>query len=118
MTIQGKGGPIEVLPVLQSHGEIASLGFRFGNVAYSADIKALPEACQHGRARGLDRRRVAQAPASEPFQSRRGLALDRRIKPKRAILTNLHTDMDYDALRAELPPIVEPGFDGMSFTVG
>src|SRR5665647_899718 len=43
VTIQGKGGPIEVLPVLQSHGEIASLGFRFGNVAYSADIKALPE---------------------------------------------------------------------------
>ena len=36
------GGTIEVLPVLQNHGEISSLGFRFGNVAYSADIKRLP----------------------------------------------------------------------------
>jgi phosphoribosyl 1,2-cyclic phosphate phosphodiesterase len=38
-----------------------------------------------------------------------------RVKPKRAILTNLHTDMDYAALRAELPPHVEPAYDGMSF---
>ena len=42
MTIDGQGGPIEALPVLQNHGDIPSLGFRFGNVAYSADIKSLP----------------------------------------------------------------------------
>ena len=39
VTIEGQGGPIEALPVLQDHGDIPSLGFRFGNVAYSADIK-------------------------------------------------------------------------------
>ena len=43
VTIDGQGGPIEALPVLQDHGDIPSLGFRFGNVAYSADIKSLPE---------------------------------------------------------------------------
>ena len=32
-----------------------------------------------------------------------------------AILTNLHTDMDYATLCAELPPGVEPGYDRMSF---
>ena len=42
VTIEGQGGPIDVLPVLQDHGDIASLGFRFGNVAYSADLKRLP----------------------------------------------------------------------------
>ena len=42
VTIDGQGGPIEVLPILQEHGDIPSLGFRFGNVAYSADIKSLP----------------------------------------------------------------------------
>ena len=36
-----------------------------------------------------------------------------RIKPKRAILTNMHTDLDYEALRARLPPHVEPAYDGM-----
>jgi phosphoribosyl 1,2-cyclic phosphate phosphodiesterase len=37
------------------------------------------------------------------------------VKPKRAILTNLHTDMDYAELRATLPPHIEPGYDGMTF---
>jgi phosphoribosyl 1,2-cyclic phosphate phosphodiesterase len=38
-----------------------------------------------------------------------------RVKPKRAILTNLHTDMDYAVLTAELPIHIAPGFDGMTF---
>jgi phosphoribosyl 1,2-cyclic phosphate phosphodiesterase len=39
-----------------------------------------------------------------------------RLKPKRAILTNMHIDLDYATLRAELPPHVEPAFDGMTFS--
>ncbi len=39
--------------MLQQHGDIASLGFRFGNVAYSADIKSLPAASLPAMA-GLD----------------------------------------------------------------
>ncbi|HEY5090967.1 MAG TPA: MBL fold metallo-hydrolase, partial [Polyangia bacterium] len=42
VTVDGQGGPIALLPILQDHGDIPSLGFRFGNVAYSADIKSLP----------------------------------------------------------------------------
>ena len=36
-----------------------------------------------------------------------------RLKPRRAILTNMHADLDYDELRARLPPHVEPAYDGM-----
>ena len=36
-----------------------------------------------------------------------------RIKPKRAILTNMHSDLDFEELRARLPPHVEPAYDGM-----
>jgi len=36
-----------------------------------------------------------------------------RIKPKRAILTNMHSDLDFEELRAKLPPNVEPGYDGL-----
>jgi phosphoribosyl 1,2-cyclic phosphate phosphodiesterase len=35
------------------------------------------------------------------------------VRPRRAILTNLHTDLDYDTLRARLPDHVEPAFDGL-----
>jgi phosphoribosyl 1,2-cyclic phosphate phosphodiesterase len=39
------------------------------------------------------------------------------VKPRRAILTNLHTDFDYETLRRELPEGVEPAFDGMRITL-
>jgi len=117
VTIQGQGGAIEVLPVLQNHGDIASLGFRIGNVAYSADIKALPPESLSAMA-GLDVW-IVDALRKSPHPSHFNLdeALDwiARVKPKRAILTNLHTDMDYAELRATLPANVEPGFDRMSF---
>ena len=40
-----------------------------------------------------------------------------RVKPRRAILTNLHSDLDYEALRARLPPHVEPAYDGLGVTL-
>ena len=39
-----------------------------------------------------------------------------RAKPKRAILTNMHVDLDYETLRRELPPHIEPAYDGMVVT--
>ena len=41
-----------------------------------------------------------------------------RLKPERAILTNLHTDLDYEVLRGQLPAHVEPAFDGLSRDAG
>ena len=41
------------------------------------------------------------------------LALIEDLKPRRAVLTNLHSDLDYDRLLAELPAGVEPAYDGM-----
>jgi phosphoribosyl 1,2-cyclic phosphate phosphodiesterase len=37
-----------------------------------------------------------------------------RVKPKRAILTHLHVDLDYETLRRELPPHVVPAYDGLA----
>ena len=117
VTISGQGGDIVAVPVLQAHGDIPSLGFRFGNVAYSADIKSLPDESLP-LMQGLDVW-IVDALRKAPHPSHLNLAealhwID-RVKPKRAILTNLHTDMDYEALRAELPPNVEPAFDMMRF---
>ena len=117
VTINGQGGPIEVLPVLQNHGDIPSLGFRFGNVAYSTDIKNLPPASMVAMA-GLDVWIVdalRKPPHPSHFNLDEALEWIARIKPKRAILTNLHSDMDYEVLRTTLPPGVEPGYDRMTF---
>ena len=40
-----------------------------------------------------------------------------RLKPRRAVLTNLHADLDYDVLRGKLPVNVVPAFDGMGLTL-
>ena len=39
-----------------------------------------------------------------------------RVAPKRAVLTHMHVDLDYDTLQRELPDGVEPGYDGMVLT--
>ena len=40
-----------------------------------------------------------------------------RVKPKRAILTNMHIDLDYETLAAETPAHVDPAYDGLRLTV-
>jgi phosphoribosyl 1,2-cyclic phosphate phosphodiesterase len=113
--IEGQGGIVEVLPVLQDHGDIPSLGFRFGNVAYSADIKNLPPESVAALA-GLDVWIVdalRRAPHPSHMNLDEALAWIGRIKPRRAILTNLHAELDYETLRRELPPHIEPAFDRM-----
>jgi phosphoribosyl 1,2-cyclic phosphate phosphodiesterase len=115
VTIAGQGGPIEVLPILQAHGDIPSLGFRFGTLAYSCDLSGL--AAEGIKAlQGLDVWIVdalREAPHPSHFSLTDSLAWIERLKPRRAILTNLHSDLDYEKLRARLPVHVEPAYDGV-----
>jgi phosphoribosyl 1,2-cyclic phosphate phosphodiesterase len=116
IAVEGPGGPITAMPVLQGHGDIPSLGFRFANLAYSADLKDLPA----DSAKLLDALDVwivdalRYAPHGSHFNVAEALGWIERLKPKRAILTNLHADLDYDELRKKLPPHVEPAYDGLT----
>lgn len=117
VTITGPGGPIVALPVLQKHGDIASFGFRFGSVAYSCDLSGIPPDSAAALADLevwiVDALRERQHPSH--FSVSDALAWIERLRPRRAILTNLHSDLDYAVLRKRLPPNVEPAFDGMAF---
>jgi phosphoribosyl 1,2-cyclic phosphate phosphodiesterase len=115
VAITGPAGPIEALPFCQDHGDIESLGFRFGNVAYSSDLHDMPEESAEALA-GLDLWIVdalRHTPHPSHFSVTDALAWIERLKPARAILTNMHTDLDYEALRRSLPANVEPAYDGM-----
>jgi phosphoribosyl 1,2-cyclic phosphate phosphodiesterase len=120
ITIGGEGGTITALPILQEHGDISSLGFRFGNLGYSCDLSGMP-AESAAALTGLDVWIVdalRHRPHPSHFSLADALAWIERLKPRRAILTNLHGDLDYAVLRKELPPNVEPAFDGMTISVG
>jgi len=117
ITIEGKGGPVAALPFLQEHGDIPSHGFRFGKVAYSCDLSGMPPESADALA-GLDvwiLDALRYRPHASHFSLADALNWIARLKPRHAILTNLHADLDYEALRKHLPPNVEPAYDGMAF---
>jgi phosphoribosyl 1,2-cyclic phosphate phosphodiesterase len=115
VTITGEGGTITALPYLQDHGDIASLGFRFDNVAYSSDLVRLPDESV-AAVEGLDLwiiDALRYRPHPTHFSVDDALAWIARMKPRQAILTNMHSDLDYDELAARLPENVVPAYDGL-----
>jgi phosphoribosyl 1,2-cyclic phosphate phosphodiesterase len=119
VTISGKGGEITALPFPMQHGSTQALGFRIGNFAYSCDVNDLPVASQKAL-EGLDLWIVdalRYRPHPSHFSVDETLAWIARIQPKRAVLTNLHTDLDYEELSAKLPENVEPAYDGMRLSI-
>jgi phosphoribosyl 1,2-cyclic phosphate phosphodiesterase len=103
----------------QEHGGVRSLGYRFGPVAYSSDVNSLDDdafAALEGAACWIvDALQYKPHPTHANLET--ALSWIARLKPQRAILTNLHTSMDYETLRRELPKGVEPAYDGLEITL-
>jgi phosphoribosyl 1,2-cyclic phosphate phosphodiesterase len=118
ISVSGAGGTISAMPFRQIHGNIDSLGFRFRDIAYSSDISDIPKE-SNAMLEGLECW-VIDALRHEPhpthFHLDRALAEIERFKPKKAILTNLHVDLDYRHLCNVLPKNVVPAFDGLEFS--
>jgi phosphoribosyl 1,2-cyclic phosphate phosphodiesterase len=113
--VDGRGGAIEAMPIPLDHGEITALGFRFGNVAYSPDVGGIPESSvpllQGLSVWIIDALRAT--PHSSHLSVSQALAWVARVGAKRAILTHMTVEIDYDTLSRQLPPNVEVGYDGM-----
>ena len=119
VTIAGEGGEITLLPVLQKHGNITTFGFRIGNLLYSCDISGINEqSLLH--LENLDIWIVdalRRPPHPSHFNLEQSLDWIKRMKPRQAILTNLHIDMDYQTISGETPDNVMPAFDGMKIDI-
>jgi phosphoribosyl 1,2-cyclic phosphate phosphodiesterase len=119
ITIEGEGGPLTFEPLPQIHGDILSVGFRIGDLAYCPDVSAWPDATV-GRLGGLevlviDALQYKRHPTH--FSLAEALEWIERLKPGRAVLTHMHTPLDYDTVMRETPVHVEPGYDGMSIEI-
>ena len=54
---------------------------------------------------------------SAHFNLNQVLDLVEILKPKKTVLTNMHTDLDYDVLKKNLPKNIVPGYDGMKINL-
>ncbi|MGQ0741276.1 MAG: MBL fold metallo-hydrolase [Alphaproteobacteria bacterium] len=117
--IAGAGGAVPVRAFWQEHGGTRSLGFRFGKLAYSCDVNSLDNdafaALEDLECWIVDALQYKPHPTHANVET--ALSWIARVRPKRAILTNLHTSLDYERLRRELPSGVEPAYDGMEIAV-
>ena len=115
VTIDGAGGPIDFLPLEMEHGRIRCLGFRVGNFAYCNDVNRLPaetlDALQGVDTLVIDALRYTPHPSHANLDQ--ALEWIEQVAPRRAVLTNMHVDMDYQTLCRELPAGVVPGYDGL-----
>mgnify|MGYP002777003209 CR=1 FL=1 len=115
VAVPGAGGVVVLRPFRVDHGSMEALGFRIAGLAYLPDALRIPEAAWSELA-GLDCFVVdALRRRPHPTHAHLGLALDwiARAAPARAVITNMHLDMDHATLMAELPPHVRPAHDGM-----
>jgi phosphoribosyl 1,2-cyclic phosphate phosphodiesterase len=115
VVVDGEGGPLSFEPLPQIHGDIISLGFRIGPLAYCPDVSNFPPPTAE-RLTGLDVL-VVDALQYQPHPSHFSLseAMDwiEKLRPKRAILTHMHVPLDYETIQRETPDYVEPAYDGM-----
>jgi len=114
-SVEGEGGPLTFVPLPQVHGDIVSLGFRIGPLAYCSDVSEFPVTTP-ALMNDLDLLVI------DALQYRRHpshFALDQalewieRLRPRRALLTHLHIPMDYATVDAETPDHVQPAHDGL-----
>lgn len=116
LLIEGEGPVIEALPFEVEHGPgYDALGFRFGDLAYLPDVSLLPSPARAALA-DLDvliLDCLRETPHPTHFHMAESLATIEELAPRRAILTNLHSDLDYAALKARLPKTIDVAYDGM-----
>ena len=117
--IDGPGGPITFAPFKVGHGSIDALGFRIAGLAYLPDVAVIPDDAWP-LLNGLDCW-IVDALRRDPHPTHshleNTLAWIDRVAPKRAVLTNMHIDLDYDTVMAETPDHIEPAYDGMTITL-
>ena len=113
--IGGPAGLVDIKPFKVNHGSIDSLGFRVGNFAYIPDVFELYDE-SWAALKNLDYLIIdalRRTPHPSHTHLEKTLNWIEELTPKNAVLTNMHIDMDYETLCAELPNNVRPAFDGM-----
>ena len=106
---------INCFPV--DHGMIKSTAYVIEKIAYISDCNKIFKKNFKDLANLkyliIDCLKLSEHPSH--LNLSKALELVKILKPKKTILTNLHTDLDYTVLKKKLPKNIMPAYDGLSF---
>ena len=115
--IQKNKTRLDIISFQVTHGLIKSTGYVMDKIGYISDCNHVSkENLKHLENLNylvLDCLKIDKHPSH--FNLDEALKLINITKPKKAILTNLHTDLDYFELKKKLPKNITPAYDGLSF---
>ncbi len=117
--INGPGGSIAFTPFRVHHGTIDALGFRVGNVVYTPDLNGVPDESlpnlQNLDVWIVDALRRSRHPSHWSLSET--VSWIEKINPGKALITNMHVDLDYQFVDKNTPENVTPCHDGLTFTI-
>jgi phosphoribosyl 1,2-cyclic phosphate phosphodiesterase len=111
---------ILVKPIKVKHGKVESICFIVDKkLAYISDVSDINKKdykyFNNLKYLIIDCFRLVHNPAHLNLEN--SLKFITLFKPKKAFLTNLHSDLDYDYLKKILPKNIEPAFDGLTLNL-
>ena len=108
---------IEITPFDVKHGMIKATGYLFDKIAYISDCneinKKVSKKLMNLDFLIIDCLKKGKHPSH--FSYNEAIDFIKLVQPKRAILTNLHIDLDYFLLKKKLPKNIIPAYDGLTF---
>ena len=100
-----------------THGMIKATGYLFDRIAYISDCNKISEKVSKKLMNLdfliIDCLRKDKHPSHFNYED--SMNFIKLVNPKKAILTNLHIDLDYFELKKKLPKNIIPAYDGLSF---
>ena len=120
LKIQDGSKTIKVKPVKVKHGKVESICYIIDKkLAYISDVSEIYnkdfQYFKNLKYLILDCLWIKYHPSHLNLE--KSLELINKLKPKKAILTNLHCDLDYNFLKKILPKNVEPAYDGLTINL-
>ena len=100
-----------------THGMIKATGYLFDKIAYISDCNRISKKVANKLMSLdfliIDCLRINKHPSHFNYDD--AINFIKLVKPKKAILTNLHIDLDYFLLKKKLPKDIIPAYDGLTF---
>ena len=118
-TLSKKKNKINFTSFPVSHGWIKSTAYVFNKIAYISDCNGIEskdlKKLMNLKCLIIDCLKINNHPSH--FNLNQAIYLSKIIKAKKTILTNLHTDLDYNFLKKILPKNIIPAYDGMKLDI-